>query len=334
PTAYSAVTITPTPPSHAVFGVTVCRTGWPATRSATRKSVSWTWFPPKMSPIASPTRPRRTARRPVLISGSAVAAARTVAPKTTPVSPHRSARALLVRSSATPATRVTAAPPKARSTARGPARASRPGPPVAGGAGAAAPRLDLRGDGPPPLARPQPVEEQPPAEPHEHEEERRRADGPDRDRRRQEVALQGDGEEEDDQQRLDDRLQQGGQGGQRRRAPRDGVEQHQHQGLHRDPAQQVPGGQAQVPATPGRDGDREPRQRPREAQEDQAPQRLAELEPVVEGVRRVGEDPPGPPRGERREEEQPQHGGGGARGEVDHRSFMAPCPLLGGPARG
>ena len=53
------------------------------------QSVSWNEFPPKMSPIASWWSPRRTAAMPLEISGRAVAAARTVAPKTAPCRPQR-----------------------------------------------------------------------------------------------------------------------------------------------------------------------------------------------------------------------------------------------------
>ena len=48
--------------------------GVPARRSASRNSVSWNEFPPKMSPIASWWSPSRTAAIPLEISGSAVAA--------------------------------------------------------------------------------------------------------------------------------------------------------------------------------------------------------------------------------------------------------------------
>ena len=42
--------ITPTPASHVELVVTVCKTGLPASRSASRNSVICTWFPPRCRP--------------------------------------------------------------------------------------------------------------------------------------------------------------------------------------------------------------------------------------------------------------------------------------------
>src|SRR6266550_259350 len=72
-----------------------------------------------MSPSASALSPRRTAATPELISGRAVAAASTVAPKMTPLIPAQSASVLPVTSSATPAASVIAqAAPKIAVTQR------------------------------------------------------------------------------------------------------------------------------------------------------------------------------------------------------------------------
>ena len=60
-----------------------------------------------MSPIASAWSPSLTAAIPDEISGSAVAAASTVAPKITPLTPSRLASSLPLSSSATPAASVT-----------------------------------------------------------------------------------------------------------------------------------------------------------------------------------------------------------------------------------
>src|SRR4051794_12430081 len=107
----------PAAPSHTSDPRAATITGVPAIRSASRKSVSWNALPPKMSPIASWWSPSRTAATPLEISGSAVAAARMVAPNTAPCIPHRPASSLPEDWSATPAASVTAdASPKRPTT--------------------------------------------------------------------------------------------------------------------------------------------------------------------------------------------------------------------------
>ena len=70
-----------------------------------------------MSAIASAWSPSRTAAIPDEISGKAVAAASTVAPKITPLTPSRFASSLPLSSRATPAASVTAHPrPKISAT--------------------------------------------------------------------------------------------------------------------------------------------------------------------------------------------------------------------------
>src|SRR3954451_19543367 len=81
------VSTRPSAPSQTSEWCAATITGVPASRSASRKSVSWKELPPKMSPTASWTSPRRTAAMPLEISGSALAAARNMAPKIAPCGP-------------------------------------------------------------------------------------------------------------------------------------------------------------------------------------------------------------------------------------------------------
>src|SRR3954447_6264531 len=137
PAAWIAVTTAPSPAIHRSESWAWGSAGRPPTRSATRNSAISTALPPKMSENASWWSPMRTDCSPVLSSGRAVAAARTVAPKTAPDRPIRPASSEPDSSTSTPAIAVTSAA-AANTAAAGPADAR----PIA--CGGAPPRLSSR----------------------------------------------------------------------------------------------------------------------------------------------------------------------------------------------
>jgi hypothetical protein len=96
----------PTHPIQALVFPSKGSTGWPASRSATKKSELQRVPAEHVAEDESETL-QPNAGDSVLISGRAVAAARNVAPKTTPLMPQSSASWLPLRFSNTPATSVT-----------------------------------------------------------------------------------------------------------------------------------------------------------------------------------------------------------------------------------
>ena len=77
------------------------------------------------------------------------------------------------------------------------------------------------------------------------------------------------------------------------------IAQHEDHGLDGDPADQVSGGHVEMALQDGRHRDRELGQAPGDRQQDDPTERLAEVQPVVEGIGRPRQRDPGDPGDDR-----------------------------------
>jgi hypothetical protein len=119
----------------------------------------------------------------------------------------------------------------------------------------------------------------------DHQDEHRRNGQPEVDRARSEArAVDDDRKERDDERSLDDELQRSGAVGERPVAHAKAVKQREDDGLDRDPAEDVPGCDAEVVRERRRDHDRNLGEVGRDGEEDRAAERLAKAEPLREHV--------------------------------------------------
>ena len=138
-------------------------------------------------------------------------------------------------------------------------------------------------------------------DPDDDDPERGRADPPaDRGRRLQQRAHLHAGDDEDDEQCLEHRRQPPDEVRERPRRPDGEVAEEQHHRLDGDAADQVPGGERQVPRGGGRDRDRELRKRSGDREQDQSAELVAQPEPRVQRVGRLREGDARDPGGGRR----------------------------------
>ncbi len=157
-------------------------------------------------------------------------------------------------------------------------------------------------------------------DPDDHDPEGGRAHPPeDRRRRLEQRPHLHAGHHEDDEQPLEHRRQPSHEIRERARRPDGEVADEQHHRLHRDAADQVPGGECEVARGRGRDRDRELRQRSGEREQDQPAELVAQPESRVECIGRLREqDARSPGRGRGSEEDQDEE----RRAEPGHTETM------------
>ncbi len=228
---------------------------------------------------------------PELISGSAVAPARIVAPKIAPLIPARLASSLPLTSSATPIASVTTQPiPKMPATCAVERFANGCASTECGSRRFCRPRCEPVHRHLPARRLPHLVDHVEPERPDDDDPERRRAEAVEDLRRRlQQRAHQHARDDERDEQPLEHRAERTDEERQRPLAADDDVADDQHHRLDGDPADQVAGREAEVAARRGRHRDRELGQAPGDREEQQSAELLAQIEARVEGVGRFRE---------------------------------------------